>query len=101
MMSFRGSLGNQLSSNNESKDYIMTYENQDNTFGSGNVLQISKENESNMDRGICPHCGQSNQTVFVHGHEQCVCCNTNLEPCCEGEESWGLLFHEFGFRPSP
>ena len=34
---------------------------------------------------ICPYCGQSSQTVFVHGHEQCVVCKTNVEPCCQGE----------------
>ena len=64
----------------------MIYENQDNTFVSG-IINITNDNESNMDGGICPYCGQSNQTVFVHGHEQCVCCNTNIESCCEGEES--------------
>ena len=40
---------------------------------------------------ICPYCGQSSQTVFVHGHEQCVVCKTNVEPCCQGEvqeSSW-------------
>ena len=35
---------------------------------------------------ICPYCGQSSQTVFVHGHEQCVVCKTNIEPCCSGQE---------------
>ena len=34
---------------------------------------------------VCPYCGQSSQTVFVHGHEQCVVCKTNVEPCCQGE----------------
>ena len=34
---------------------------------------------------VCPYCGQSSQTVFVHGHEQCVVCKTNVEPCCSGE----------------
>lgn len=60
----------------------MTYANQDNTFVSG-IIYFTKENESNMHGGICPYCGQSNQTVFVHGHEQCVVCKTNIEPCCE------------------
>ena len=36
---------------------------------------------------VCPYCGQSSQTVFVHGHEQCVVCKTNVEPCCQGEFS--------------
>ena len=63
----------------------MTYENQDNTFVSG-IIYITKDNESNMDGGICPYCGQSIQTVFVHGHAQCICCNSNIEPCCEGGE---------------
>ena len=35
---------------------------------------------------VCPYCGQSSQTVFVHGHEQCVVCKTNVEPCCSGQE---------------
>ena len=34
---------------------------------------------------VCPYCGQSSQTVFVHGHEQCVVCKTNVEPCCSGQ----------------
>ena len=34
---------------------------------------------------VCPFCGQSSQTVFVHGHEQCVVCKTNVEPCCSGQ----------------
>ena len=34
---------------------------------------------------VCPYCGQSSHTVFVHGHEQCVVCKTNVEPCCQGE----------------
>ena len=34
---------------------------------------------------MCPYCGQSSQTVFVHGHEQCVVCKTNVEPCCSGQ----------------
>ena len=34
---------------------------------------------------VCLYCGQSSQTVFVHGHEQCVVCKTNVEPCCQGE----------------
>ncbi len=33
---------------------------------------------------VCLYCGQSSQTVFVHGHEQCVVCKTNVEPCCSG-----------------
>ena len=34
---------------------------------------------------VCSYCGQSSQTVFVHGHEQCVVCKTNVEPCCQGQ----------------
>ena len=29
------------------------------------------------------NCGQSSQTVFVHGHEQCVFCKSNVDPCCQ------------------
>ncbi len=38
---------------------------------------------------ICPYCGQSSKTVFVHGHEQCVVCNVNIEPCCNGPVFYG------------
>ena len=48
----------------------------------GNQLSSNDESEES----ICPYCGQSCRTVFVHGHTQCVCCNTNIEPCCEGGE---------------
>ena len=34
---------------------------------------------------ICSYCGQSSKTVFVHGHEQCVVCKINVEPCCQGD----------------
>ena len=58
-----------------------------------NELVISKIKESNQPspnnqiKGkVCPFCGQSSQTVFVHGHEQCVVCKTNIEPCCQGQE---------------
>ena len=43
---------------------------------------LSKKQSKNK---ICPYCGQSSQTVFVHGHEQCVVCKTNIEPCCSGQ----------------
>ena len=39
-----------------------------------------------LKENVCPYCGQSSQTVFVHGHEQCVVCKTNVEPCCSGQE---------------
>ena len=43
--------------------------------------------ESNMDKRACPNCGEhcekEHETVFVHGQELCVCCNSNIEPCCE------------------
>ena len=48
-------------------------------FTSNNTKKPSKSK-------ICPYCGQSSQTVFVHGHEQCVVCKTNIEPCCSGQE---------------
>ena len=48
--------------------------------------KIEKELSSNESKErICPCCGQSYKTVFVHGHEQCVSCNMNIEPCCESE----------------
>ena len=40
-----------------------------------------------MDKRICPNCGEScekeYETVIVQGQELCVCCNSNIEPCCE------------------
>ena len=48
--------------------------------------KIDKELSFNESKGrICPYCGQSSKTVFVHGHQQCVLCNMNIEPCCESE----------------
>ena len=38
-----------------------------------------------LNEKICPYCGQSSKTVFVHGHEQCIFCNINVEPCCQGK----------------
>ena len=45
--------------------------------------QSSSQNQSKGN--VCPYCGQSSQTVFVHGHEQCVVCKMNVEPCCSGQ----------------
>tara|TARA_B100000949_G_C13947638_1_gene311530 strand:- start:24 stop:302 length:279 start_codon:yes stop_codon:yes gene_type:complete len=46
-----------------------------------NLMRITIEER------ICPNCGESSEkeyeTVFVHGQELCVCCNSNIEPCCE------------------
>ena len=57
-----------------------------------NELVISRIKEANqrspnkqIKGKVCPYCGQSSQTVFVHGHEQCVVCKTNVEPCCSGQ----------------
>ena len=33
----------------------------------------------------CPMCGSSRGVVHVHGHAQCLTCNTNIEPCCTGD----------------
>ena len=46
----------------------------------------NQRSSNNLSKGrVCPYCGQSFQTVFVHGHEQCVVCKTNVEPCCSGQ----------------
>ena len=34
---------------------------------------------------VWTYCGQSPQTLFVHGHEQCVVYKTIIEPCCSGQ----------------
>ena len=48
--------------------------------------KINQPNSNYKTKGtVCPYCGQSSQTVFVHGHEQCVVCKTNVEPCCSGQ----------------
>ena len=52
-----------------------------------NVNIATQPSSNNHAKGKdCPYCGQSSQTVFVHGHEQCVVCKTNVEPCCSGRE---------------
>ena len=52
-------------------------------------MTFKRSNQPNTDKDpqekVCPYCGQSSQTVFVHGHEQCVVCKTNVEPCCSGQ----------------
>lgn len=40
--------------------------------------QLSSNYES--EERISPYCDQSCKTVFVHGYEQCICCNMNIEP---------------------
>jgi len=32
----------------------------------------------------CDYCGMETVRARVHGHEQCIHCGTNVEPCCEG-----------------
>ena len=99
-------------------DYVRKKENPN---GSGNVMRITEENESNVDERICPICGEScekeYETVFVHGQETCVCCNSNIdiyqlrsvccnsniEPCYEegNDKVFVDLFDELGFLSSP
>ena len=67
----------------------------ENSNGSGTVMRITEENESNVDKRICPICGEScekeYETVFVHGQETCVCCNSNIDiyqlrsVCCNSD----------------
>ena len=35
----------------------------------------------------CNYCGMITEQVRVHGHEQCVNCGVNVEPCCDGDNS--------------
>ncbi len=47
----------------------------------------NEKSKKNRAKGIlCAYCGLSYQTIFVHGHEQCVFCKTNVEPCCSGHK---------------
>ena len=51
----------------------------------------NKESQTNLynhtKEKVCDYCSQPSQTVFVHGHEQCIFCKINIEPCCQGEYS--------------
>jgi hypothetical protein len=33
----------------------------------------------------CFFCNNTVQPVHVHGHYQCPVCNTNILPCCDGD----------------
>jgi hypothetical protein len=51
-----------------------------------NQNRTNQSSSQNQSKGnVCPYCGQSSQTVFVHGHEQCVVYKMNVEPCCQGQ----------------
>lgn len=34
----------------------------------------------------CPFCKSNGGIIWIHGHGQCVHCQKNIEPCCEGEK---------------
>jgi len=34
---------------------------------------------------LLAHCLIYGVHYIVHGHEQCVVCKTNVEPCCQGQ----------------
>lgn len=46
-----------------------------------------------MDRAIAPcvYCGARAGLVDVHGHRQCAACGVNTDPCCNGEQSEGVV----------
>ena len=52
-------------------------------------MKLNQSNHPNFNKEtkeeLCHYCGQSSETIFVHGHEQCAFCKTNVEPCCQGE----------------
>ena len=60
-----------------------------------------------MDKRICPNCGEpcekEHETVFVHGQELCVCCNSNIESCYEGvnDNVFVDIFHELHLSYNP
>ena len=61
----------------------------------GNI--VTQPSYNNHSKGkVCPYCGQSSQTIFVRGHEQCVVCKTNVEPCCQGEFIKNVKLEEVG-----
>ena len=49
------------------------------------LLNVSQSNVLTNEMTQVSTIFQSNQTVFVHGHEQCVVCKAYLEPCCQGQ----------------
>tara|TARA_B100000945_G_scaffold215992_1_gene174117 strand:- start:35 stop:283 length:249 start_codon:yes stop_codon:yes gene_type:complete len=48
-------------------------------------MQVAEKNVSQLDKRVCPNCGEScekeYETVFVNGQEFCVCCNSSIETC--------------------
>ena len=55
-------------------------------FKLNNVNRTNQTSSNNKSKGkVCPYCGQSSQTVLVHGHEQYLVCKTNVESCCQGQ----------------
>ena len=60
-----------------------------------------------IEKRICPNCGESSEkeyeTVFFHGQELCVCCNSNIEPCYEGvnDNVFVDIFHELHLSYNP
>ena len=46
-------------------------------------MQVVEKSKSQLTQRVCPNCGEScekeYETVFVNGHEFCVCCNSKIE----------------------
>jgi len=57
----------------------------------GNTKKMSTSETSQKTTSVrvhcrrCTRCGSELKTVFVHGHEQCVACNSVVMDCCQGD----------------
>ena len=38
-----------------------------------------------LKENVCPSCGRSSQTLFVHGLKQSEVCKTNVESFCQDQ----------------
>ncbi len=61
-------------------------------------MQVAEKNKSQMDQRVCPNCGEScekeHETVFVNGHEFCVCCNSHIETSYSDESLTGDFYSD-------
>jgi hypothetical protein len=53
---------------------------------------------SNIQR--CPRCQSRLETIIIHGHEQCIICNSNIFECCSGDTCQTDYNLAIGFKRS-